>query len=352
MADEARAMLDALMGADRNASLASKGISASKKRSASSRDSGGSSSNDGVITKRQKRSCYSANICPYYTAWGIDMYELFTNTKSDLGGSNEFIVDEDAHEEFKALPEVEKERLGYERMLYRKLGDLVRQVDRVCARNKEKLRQELAQKRRENRNVDPVCLAKPEEEKLDRAASMAATLEQIEIEISKMVQQLQELAEEDEEILKNKQQEEETAVELKKQQQQEEETTEKAEAAAAQDDAPCTTEDAPSTDAKAEEDTPNETTTAQMEEIQKREQREHQKIALVDAILLRLQQVQPLRDNIAQLTKSLYIFRADTSADKIVCEVSGNFMSVRVVFFFLFVCKFSNLRSFVLFLTS
>ena len=138
-------MLDALMGADRNTSLASKGISASKKRttaggsysrgggtSIASQSSAGSDMDAGL--KRQKRSCYSANIDPYYTAWGVDMYELFTNTKSDLGTKNEFIVDEDAREEFKALPEEEKERLGYERMLHRKLGDLVRQVDRTVGK--------------------------------------------------------------------------------------------------------------------------------------------------------------------------------------------------------------------------
>jgi hypothetical protein len=298
------------------------------------------------------------------------MYELFTNTKSDLGIKNEFIVDEDAREEFKALPEEEKERLGYERMLHRKLGDLVRQVDRtvgkyttvaVCAiekyflllfrihdapsrstlaRNKEKLRQELAQKKRENRNVDPLCLTKHEEEKLDRVSSMVAILEVMETEISKMVQQLEEIEEEDQickQLLvppRHSENESEGAL-----MQNDGETNAKSEEEGTTDspegvDTPKAVveqeEVAHGDTNKTTSDDPSETSqlVLSVDDLQKKEQREIQKMAIVEAILLCLQQTQPLRDNIAQLTKSLYIFRADTSADKIVCEVSGNFMSV------------------------
>jgi len=152
MADEARAMLDALMGADRNVPV----------EGASGADS---QSGGGGPTRRQKRSCYDPDICPLYCAWslssqenptwaesvaanegagGIDIFDLFTNTKSDIG-TNPYRVDEHAREEFAALPEHEKRRLGYEDMLARKLQDLVRQCDRTVARNKEKLRREVAQ---------------------------------------------------------------------------------------------------------------------------------------------------------------------------------------------------------------
>jgi hypothetical protein len=151
MAAEARALLDALMGTDRNAPVPG---------------ASGLPSTTGALPSHQarskKRSCYDPDICPLYCAWslsdtptwaenvaanegagGIDIYDLFTNTKSDLG-PNPFRVDEAARVEFAALPDHEKRRLGYEDMLCRKLADLVRQCDRSVSRNKEKLRQEVA----------------------------------------------------------------------------------------------------------------------------------------------------------------------------------------------------------------
>eukprot|EP01083_Nonionella_stella_P099305 279226_1 len=41
------------------------------------------------------------------------------------------------------------------------------------------------------------------------------------------------------------------------------------------------------------------------------------------------QTIVPLRDNLQNVTKQLYYVKTDISADKIVCEVSGNFMSSR-----------------------
>lgn len=138
MADEARAMLDALMGADRNAPVeGASGIISSR--------SGGSGGGGGNPTRRQKRSCYDPDVCPLYCAWslssqenptwaesvaanegagGIDVYDLFTNTKSDIG-PNPYRVDDHAREEFASLPEHEKRRLGYEDMLARKLLDYI-----------------------------------------------------------------------------------------------------------------------------------------------------------------------------------------------------------------------------------
>jgi hypothetical protein len=236
------------------------------------------------------------------------------------------------------------------------------QLYTILARNKEKLRQELAQKKRENRNVDPVCLAKHEEEKLERVASMVATLEVMETEISRMVQQLEELEEEDQ---VSKQQpprhtEQDAAEGLRAEKEDEppnvtseEESIPGTSSGAGADTVASTLEKdsmLSSQSGVAESNygagahtdtnkpTSDDPTTADqlvisLDEIQKKEQREQQKIALVEAILSCLHQTQPLRDNISQLTKSLYIFRADTSADKIVCEVSGNFMSVSVLNF-------------------
>jgi LUC7 N_terminus len=131
--EEARAMLDALMGGDRNAPLP-KGAAIPGKRIHAAQN----------VMKR-KKSCYDKDIDPLYTAWGVDCYDLFVNTKSDLG-ANPYIVDAGAHEEYLQLPVAEQERLGYHHILFQKLSELVRQCDRMIARNKEKLKQELNRK--------------------------------------------------------------------------------------------------------------------------------------------------------------------------------------------------------------
>merc|ERR1719469_1118630 len=102
----------------------------------------------------RKRSCFDPKICPLYCAWGVDVKELIINTKSDIG-ANAFLVDVDAHGEFQSLPPIEKERLGYEFMLYRKLQDLVRSCDRTVSRNKEKLRNEISRAMK-NLPADPI----------------------------------------------------------------------------------------------------------------------------------------------------------------------------------------------------
>lgn len=216
------------------------------------------------------------------------------------------------------------------------------------------MRQELAQKKRENRNVDPVCLAKHEEEKLERVASMVATLEVMETEISRMVQQLEELEEEDQ---VSKQQpprhtEQDAAEGLRAEKEDEEEVIPGTSSGAGADTVASALEQDSMLSSQSgvaesnygaaayidtnkpisDDPTTAEQLVISLDESQKKEQREQQKIALVEAILSCLHQTQPLRDNISQLTKSLYIFRADTSADKIVCEVSGNFMSVSVLY--------------------
>ena len=55
MADEARAMLDALMGADRN-----KVVEQQQQQQHG----------------RRKRSCYDPAVCPLYCSWGTDLHEV------------------------------------------------------------------------------------------------------------------------------------------------------------------------------------------------------------------------------------------------------------------------------------
>jgi hypothetical protein len=112
MADEARAMLDALMGGDRNAPLP---------QGASIQRGGGSSSSLVVVPTKRKKSCYDPDVDPLYCAWGVDVYELFVNTKSDIVGPNPKLVSQEAREEFMQLPKHEQEQLGFEAMLFSKL---------------------------------------------------------------------------------------------------------------------------------------------------------------------------------------------------------------------------------------
>lgn len=181
MAAEARAMLDALMGSDRDTSLPS-GASVSKLGKGDTWEGS---------HRANKKSCYDRDICPLYCAWGVDVYDLFTNTKSDLG-PNPYIVQEDAREEFISLPGHEKERLGYEHILYRKLGDLVRGCDRIVSRNKDKLRAEVAKVAKargaEGNRIDPVTEVK--EEVLLETAECMADLELLEEEVEEMVEKL------------------------------------------------------------------------------------------------------------------------------------------------------------------
>eukprot|EP00542_Grammatophora_oceanica_P008965 CAMPEP_0194042280 /NCGR_PEP_ID=MMETSP0009_2-20130614/14076_1 /TAXON_ID=210454 /ORGANISM="Grammatophora oceanica, Strain CCMP 410" /LENGTH=68 /DNA_ID=CAMNT_0038686075 /DNA_START=66 /DNA_END=269 /DNA_ORIENTATION=+ len=68
MSAEAAALLDSLMGGDRNAPLPP-GTAAPRKRK---HGQSSSSSNQRLMlpTKRSKASCYDQDICPFYCAWG------------------------------------------------------------------------------------------------------------------------------------------------------------------------------------------------------------------------------------------------------------------------------------------
>ena len=105
-----------------------------------------------TLPSKRSRSCYDPDIDPLYCAWGVNVYELFVNTKSDLGVPNPFIPDDGARAEYLRLPKHEQERLGFEHLLFTKLQDLVRQCDRVVSRNKEKLEQEIKRNAAKNNN--------------------------------------------------------------------------------------------------------------------------------------------------------------------------------------------------------
>ncbi|KAL7465091.1 hypothetical protein ACHAXS_005418 [Conticribra weissflogii] len=335
MADEARAMLDALMGADRNAPV----------QGASGIHHGPTSSHGGP--RRQKRSCYDPDICPLYCAWslssatsptwaesvaanenagGIDVYDLFTNTKSDIG-PNPYKVDDHAREEFASLPDHEKRRLGFEEMLARKLGDLVRQCDRTVARNKEKLRQEVARAMKQRtagsgrgNREDLIVTVDPE--MLENCAKNVAQAQLIEEEMAELVEEVEKLEEEEKVLVKEieeKEAKEREEAEAKKKAEKESKTKEKSKKKEKK-------KDKDKSSSKTDDD-PNAT---QLDTIDPRlvALQKHKLSKLLHLQSLSLQ-LPPLRDNTDNLLRQLQYLRSDTSTDKIVCEVSGNFMSSR-----------------------
>lgn len=361
MAAEARAMLDALMGQDRNASIVT----------ASSTADG----NQDWDSLRKKKSCYDRDVCPLYCAWGVDVYELFTNTKSDLG-PNPYQVRDDAREEYLSLPEHEKERLGFEHMLHRKLGELVRSCDRIVSRNKEKLRQEIAQaakKRGANTNrIDPVTDVS--NEMICEAAEIMADLELQEDQVRELLKELMNINVEWKELWNELQmlflkQESngkcnniagESSVESDNSRNDDVVVADAAHGgdseigtdtdhvhgsvavAVAVADTNRDVNNDPET--KQEPDGENisqdkrqgETGTSVMDEerIQNIKSRlyalssEQQKI-IGKIANMTTQTIVPLRDSLQNLTKQLYYVKTDMSEDKTVCEVSGNFMSFR-----------------------
>merc|ERR1711957_1158186 len=209
--------LDALMGEGRDAPVeGASGISRQP-------DGGGG----GGPARRQKRSCYDPDICPLYCAWslssqenptwaesvavndgagGIDVFDLFTNSKSGIG-QNPYRIDDHAREEFASLPEHEQRRLGYEDILARKLLDLVRQCDRTVARNKEKLRREVAQAMKHRTagsgkgNREDLVLT-VDEDMLEKCASSVAEGILIEEKMAALVEKMEDLEDDEKSLLK------------------------------------------------------------------------------------------------------------------------------------------------------
>lgn len=132
--EEARALLDSLMGANRNDPLPpGAAVPHGIKR--------GIDDSALLLPGKRQKSCFDRDIDPLYTVWGVDVYDLFVNTKSDIG-ANPYVVDEGAHKEYLSLPKEKQLQTGYPYFLFHKLQDLVRQGDRIVARNQSKLNNE------------------------------------------------------------------------------------------------------------------------------------------------------------------------------------------------------------------
>ena len=76
-----------------------------------------------------------------YWLCGLSPYDLFKNTRSDLGLWDK-IQDEKCKEEWDALPQEKKDEYGYEFELMMKLQSMVYDLDKSISRNQDKLMQE------------------------------------------------------------------------------------------------------------------------------------------------------------------------------------------------------------------
>jgi hypothetical protein len=343
MAEEARSILDSLMGGDRNAPLPPGTSVPRRKRSATG---------PLLLPAKRSKSCYDPDVDPLYCAWGIDVYELFVNTKSDLG-ANPNSPDDVARREYVKLPKHEQERLGFDFSVWQKLQDLVRQCDRAVSRNKEKLEQEIqrnAQAKGKSDYVEDIddlainqlaqcqlLINAVEKELLMILETMEGHVQNqqdLEEKLQEMKMKLQEMETKAaaEEIVKT-----EDAVEVK----EEDDVAVKKEEGTEEATAP-TEEEEDTADVKMEEDADDkekpkddaqvalellkidiEQVTKELHDVVLKKQR-----SLFD-LARKLQQYAPLSESAEQQRKHLHFVKSDITMDKTVCEVSGNFMSAR-----------------------
>ena len=398
MADEARSILDSLMGGDRNAPLPRGTAVPKRKRKSSNSHSSSSSSSSAMkssgpllLPTKRSRSCYDQDIDPLYCAWGIDVYELFVNTKSDLG-PNPKTPDDGARQEYQSLPPHEQERLGFEAMLFSKLTDLVRSCDRTVSRNKDKLAQEL-QRNLQSRQGKDYYVQDIDEAAVEQLARTTLQMQDIQEEIHQIIaametsiQQEQEALQQNKEKQQKEKEEEEKKEEEKKEPEEKDKVTEgKQDMEEEQDEKKIkeeeeeekkVKEEEPAKDEKVkkEEDKDNDAANGDddakskqdegvkaeppVEEEQKEqgkeekekddtdsrkkqeeEQEEQNRLSLREAtvkkqrcmfdLARRMQTYAPLVDSVEQQRKQLYFVKSDITSDKTVCEVSGNFMSAR-----------------------
>jgi broad-specificity NMP kinase len=280
--EEARSLLDALMGGDRNAVLPKGSAIPGNKRSI-----------DGelLLPGKKSRSCFDPDICPLYTTWGRDVYELFVNTKSDLG-PNPYVVDVGAHQEYLKLPREEKERLGFDYFLFQKLNELVRQCDRVVQRNNEKLRQELVRKGIQRSDVPEHV----DDEALEHVARKMVQVEDLQQQVQTKVAALEKMVLDEDESKKKLE-----PLLLEKR----------------------------STEEKGG-DMENSEALAELAEIQRTlGSLTLEKGRLLFDIGQLINRITPLQDDVVYHRRQLDYVKSDVSTDKTVCEVSGNFMSAR-----------------------
>lgn len=317
---EARALLDQLMGGERNAPLP-KGAALPRKRKDGGMDSGGAL----LLPGKRSKSCYDRDICPLYCAWGVDVYELFVNTKSDIG-PNPNKPDDAARQEYLGLPQHERDRLGFEHLLFTKLAELVQSCDRTVRRNHDKLEKELQRQLQKRGGQDYVIDV--DEAAVEQLCRNRILLERLMTELVAALDKLQEIKQKEDEALK--------ATEAESKVKDEDgDTTVKQEDGASSDAAPVKQEESSDAAVKMEDDeegkdseNPASAKPPSKSALELGAMLLEKQAVVVDIANL-VSQVSPLEDQVEQDEKNLNYVKSDTTTDKTVCEVSGNFMSAR-----------------------
>jgi hypothetical protein len=343
---EARALLDQLMGVERDAPLP-KGAALPRKnkRHADVGDSGGGGGGMLLLSTKKSKSCHDPDVDPIYCAWGVDLYDLFINTKSDLG-PNPYVVDDGARNEYLSLSQEEKDKLGFEWRLFSKLQELVSHCDRIISRNNVKLEREMqrqAEKKGSAVKTD-YHVKDVKEEAVEELIRTEIRLQDLKDDLERALAKLMLLRSKEDAIL-NKQQRKALKEESMPDAEQNDNNEEL--------DAKVKTEDK-SIPNKEEDDTANEQAlpdSAKSHDEQSgpdddktttSESMTHSEADLVELGRLTLEKqallcqiadmmfrVSPTEDSIKVQLKNLNYVKSDTTTDKTVCEVSGNFMSAR-----------------------
>merc|ERR1719235_1150775 len=92
--------------------------------------------------RKKKTRFFDKDVCKYHIMGVCPYHDLFKNTKSDLGPCHYRLHDDKFREDYNTLSADDKQKYGYERELFRKLNDLVRDMDRKILRNKKRADEE------------------------------------------------------------------------------------------------------------------------------------------------------------------------------------------------------------------
>eukprot|EP00980_Cylindrotheca_fusiformis_P031082 scaffold25800_cov162-Cylindrotheca_fusiformis.AAC.8 len=337
-AAEAKALLDQLMGGDRDAPLPPGAALPSK------RGREGGNGDALLLPGKRHKSCYDRDICPLYCAWGVDVYDLFVNTKSDIG-PNPNTPDDAARKEFMNLPQHEKDRLGFEHFLFNKLAELVQQCDRTVSRNNEKLNKELQRQLQKRGGQDYVIDV--DEAAVEQLCRNQIMLEDLTKDLENALKRLHELRQTEGNLskqLEEKAKEKKKEKEIKKEGEREadggetttpaeqddaatdQETVVKQEAAPIKQEVPLKVEE---TEGSTNQDNENnEAAPMQAESIELGKITLEKQRILCD-IANMLSQWGQLQEAVETQSRNLNHVKSDITTDKTVCEVSGNFMSAR-----------------------
>lgn len=322
-AAEAKALLDQLMGGDRNVALPP-GAALPRKRA---QDGGPDGDSALLLPGKRHKSCYDSDICPLYCAWGVDVYDLFVNTKSDIG-PNPNTSDDAARKEYLTLPQHEKEMLGFEHFLFNKLGELVQQCDRTVTRNNEKLNKELQRQSLKRGGQDYVIDV--DEAAVEQLCRNQIMVEELTDRVEDALEKLSQIKQKEENLSKQL----ETKAKEKKQVKEEAEAKQ-GEVNSSDESAPIKTEDdsadAPAEEAPEKEDEKEQISIPQQPSLESIELGKImlEKQRFLCDIAQMLSQLGPLQETVQLQSKNLNHVKSDITTDKTVCEVSGNFMSAR-----------------------